>query len=116
MTMMITLGIVEIVKIGTRMRSNGWTQAEMQAYQVYAQGEKARRKAERAAKKQTIMNIIVSAAMGLFLLIGGAGGNLAFRGTNSGALLIVIGLAFLIWTVISAVRYATQRKAKRNAV
>ena len=45
-------------------------------------------------------NIII----GLVMIIGGASGKLALRGTNSTAALIAIGVALLGWGVFQVVR------------
>ena len=111
-TTMFVLTIVEISKIGTNMPKFGWTQTDIQAYQAFAKEEKMRR----IPKKQTLINIVISILMSLVLLIGGISGKLAFIGTNSGIPLIIIGVAFSIWTVVSAIRYANQRKTKANIV
>jgi hypothetical protein len=113
MCLTFTLGIVEIVKIGKRMSKVNWTQADIVAFK---QEEKERRKAERAAKKQTLINIIISVGMSLFLLIGSISGKIVFKRSKSGVMLVIIGTAFLIWSIVSVVRYAKQLKAKRNSV
>lgn len=51
-------------------------------------------------ERTTMWNIII----GLVMIIGGASGKLALRGTNSTAALIAIGVALLGWGVFQVVR------------
>ncbi|MGC3959459.1 MAG: hypothetical protein QM813_16385 [Verrucomicrobiota bacterium] len=45
-----------------------------------------------------------SIIIGLVMIIGGASGKLALRGTNSTAGLVVIGVALLVWGIFQVVR------------
>lgn len=47
-----------------------------------------------------IWNIV----MGLAAIAGGASGKVVFIGTNSGLLLIAVGVAFVVWGVVQIVR------------
>lgn len=51
-------------------------------------------------ERTTMWNIII----GLVMIIGGASGKLALRGTNSTAALIAIGVALLGWGIFQVVR------------
>jgi hypothetical protein len=48
------------------------------------------------------------------LIIAGLSGEFVLKGTDSGIALVIAGLIYLIWDIISIVRYRNKQKENKN--
>jgi len=88
--------VVHISKLG-KLPENTQNTPTVQNIQYSQEGTKARVEINQKGYGGKILGLFVS----IFLIIGGASGQMVLRGTESSTALVVVGVLFLIWDVIS---------------
>lgn len=65
-------------------------------------------------KTKNMTGKIIGLFISIGLIIAGLSGEFVLKGTDSGIALVIAGLIYLIWDIISIVRYRNKQKENKN--